>query len=368
MIAAAMAGVIPAAAAGQGAAAVVRLDGRPLLRLAVDSEPDPRAREVERRPRALVEQAEAPPPTRVMPARGDTVAIFAGSTKIVGVSSDDAEENLLPKDSLARRWSLAIDSAIAAARAAPARSHGRELGPACGVLHGLGHRLLLALETVGVPVQTLIAGLGLTSLAPGFALREVISNFISGLLLLVLRPFALGDEIVVGETEGRVERIELRATELRTYDGRMVVVPNAELFTSVVTNNTASPMRRGELRCPIDYGDDIRGVVEQLRRSAESVPAVARHPPVAVRLQEFGANEIWVRVTFWTDSRAVDLATARDAVAVALLEGLARGGYALLGPQRRRAMPGLGLDADPGSTGNAAGSGDAVTQRRFKKG
>lgn len=106
---------------------------------------------------------------------------------------------------------------------------------------------IVALDAFGFDPQAVATGLGLTGLALGFALKDILSNFISGILILVLRPFELGDEIVVGQTEGNVERIELRATQLRTYDGRVVLVPNAELFTSRITNNTAASIRRSSV-------------------------------------------------------------------------------------------------------------------------
>src|SRR5690606_22039946 len=105
--------------------------------------------------------------------------------------------------------------------------------------------IIVAASAFGLEPSTLATGLGLTSLALGFALKDILSNFVSGLLILTLRPFQLGDQIIIGETEGSVERIELRATQIRTYDGRRVLVPNAETFTSRVTNNTAAPIRRG---------------------------------------------------------------------------------------------------------------------------
>lgn len=101
--------------------------------------------------------------------------------------------------------------------------------------------LVVATDALGFDPETVVTGLGLTGLALGFALKDIISNFVSGLLILWLRPFQLGDQIIVGSSEGNVERIHLRATEIRTYDGRVVMVPNAELFTSRIINNTAAP-------------------------------------------------------------------------------------------------------------------------------
>ena len=118
--------------------------------------------------------------------------------------------------------------------------------------------VVIGAGALGINPQTLVTGLGLTGArAPGFALKDILSNFVGGLLILVLRPFEIGDQIVVGETEGAVERIELRATQIRTYDGRVALVPNAEVFTSRIVNNTADPIRRGNVVIRAGYELDL---------------------------------------------------------------------------------------------------------------
>lgn len=106
---------------------------------------------------------------------------------------------------------------------------------------------MVALDAVGVNLQSAVTALGLGSVAIGFALKDILSNLVSGILILVMHPFEIDDEIVIGDTEGTVEQIEFRATYIRTYDGRLVLVPNGEVFTSRITNNTASPLRRASV-------------------------------------------------------------------------------------------------------------------------
>ncbi len=93
---------------------------------------------------------------------------------------------------------------------------------------------ICGLGTAGVDVKALVAGLGLTGFALGFALKDIISNLLAGLLLLVYRPFKLGDRIKVGAFEGRVESVDLRYTTLQA-DGRRLFVPNSMLFTNAIT-------------------------------------------------------------------------------------------------------------------------------------
>jgi small-conductance mechanosensitive channel len=98
--------------------------------------------------------------------------------------------------------------------------------------------LITALGTAGLNVGALVAGLGLTGFALGFALKDVLSNFVSGIMLLAYRPFHIGDVIEMGEFLGTIETIRIRDTLLRASDGRLVIIPNTKLITEVVVNHT----------------------------------------------------------------------------------------------------------------------------------
>ncbi len=125
---------------------------------------------------------------------------------------------------------------------------------------------LTALETAGIRVGALIAGLGLTGFALGFALKDVLSNFVSGIMLLAYRPFQIGDVIEMGEFLGRIETIRIRDTLVRTGDGRLVIIPNTKLITEVVVNHSDAG---GETR---DERDALRLAEE---RRAAPKPAAA---------------------------------------------------------------------------------------------
>lgn len=98
--------------------------------------------------------------------------------------------------------------------------------------------IITALGAAGLNVSALVTGLGLTGFALGFALKDVLSNLLSGIMLLLYRPFNIGDQIRMGEYEGTIETIRMRDTLVRAHDGRLIVIPNTKLITEVVVNNT----------------------------------------------------------------------------------------------------------------------------------
>ena len=189
--------------------------------------------------------------------------------------------------------------------------------------------LVVAASAFGLDPEALATGLGLTSLALGFALKDILSNFVSGLLILTLRPFRLGDQILIGPTEGNVERIELRATIIRTYDGRMISVPNAETFTSRVTNNTASPIRRGTVAVHLDYSVNLPLVFETIRAATQEAEGVLAEPASSVRLRSLEPDHLVVETRFWTDSRRSDYMLTASQVRLAILDSMRMAGIAL---------------------------------------
>ena len=180
------------------------------------------------------------------------------------------------------------------------------------------------------------AGLGLGSLVLGFALKDVLSNFVSGLLILFTRPFRIGDQIVIDETEGTVERILLRATQIRTYDGRHDLVPNAEVFTSRITNNTAAPVRRAVVDIPLGYDAPTDHAMRACLDAASSTEGVLRDPPPSVLLSDLTPDDMILQVRFWADSRRSDFVATRARVRARVVEMLRERGVALPDPDVRR--------------------------------
>ena len=182
--------------------------------------------------------------------------------------------------------------------------------------------VIVALDAAGMDLQSAATAFGLGGVALGFALKDILSNLVSGVLILAMRPFAIGDQIVIGETEGTVEEIELRATQIRTYDGRLVLVPNGEVFTSRITNNTASPLRRASVYVYLGYKVDTARALAIILATVKSVPGVADMPAPSMRLRDLTADSLQIEARFWADSHRANLMNTASAARVAIVDAL----------------------------------------------
>ena len=137
---------------------------------------------------------------------------------------------------------------------------------------------IITLGVLGLNFGALLGALGLTSVAIGFSLKDVLSNYISGVILLAARPFRIKDQVVIGNYEGTITQIQLRATTMKTYDGRLVYIPNQEIFQASITNNTASPRRRSSIMVGIDYSENIDRAIEIILQTLPQVQGVELEP------------------------------------------------------------------------------------------
>ncbi len=158
---------------------------------------------------------------------------------------------------------------------------------------GVGLSLLVAMAALGLDFTNLALVVGALSLGIGFGLRNVVENFVAGLLLLIERPIKVGDWIIVGEHEGTVRHISVRSTEIETFDRASVIVPNADLISSSVTNWThKNRMARERIAVGVAYGSDTEEVARVLLRCADQHPKVLRYPPPVVLFVRFGDSSL----------------------------------------------------------------------------
>lgn len=176
----------------------------------------------------------------------------------------------------------------------------------------------------------LIEILGLGSVAVGFAFRDVLQNYLAGILLLITQPFRIGDQIVFKDYEGTVEEIETRATFVRTYDGRRVVIPNGELFTNSVLVNTAFEHRRLEYDIGIGYEEAIPRVKDLVREALRECGSVLSEPRPEVLTYDLADSAIKLRVRWWMEPPLRrDVLESRDEVLAAIKQKLLEAGVDL---------------------------------------
>jgi small conductance mechanosensitive channel len=154
-------------------------------------------------------------------------------------------------------------------------------------------------EYLGFSTASLVTVLGSAGLAIGLALQGSLSNLAGGVLLLVNKPFSIGDYIVAGSLEGTVRTIGICCTKLTTPDNRTVILPNGSLSNSNLVNVSAQPERRVDIVVPISYDDDIREVRKMLLSLADKDERILRGQPVEVYTKEFGEDSINMVFRFW---------------------------------------------------------------------
>jgi small conductance mechanosensitive channel len=213
---------------------------------------------------------------------------------------------------------------------------------------GLIIGLMIAIPIIfpSFKASDMVGAFGIGSVAAGFAFKDIFQNFLAGILLLVTKPFVVGDQIEYADYEGNVEDIQTRATLIRTYDGRRVVIPNAELFINPVIVNTAFPQRRMEYDIGIGYDDDIekaKRIILEVLRDAEGVDPDPSADVITVKLD---ASTVNLRARWWTSSRMADQLVGQDKVLSEVKRRLMDAGIDLPYPTRhvllddQRAIPG----------------------------
>ena len=197
-----------------------------------------------------------------------------------------------------------------------------------------GALLALAIVVPSIRPGDLFAGLGLGSVAIGFAFKDILQNMLAGLILLIRKPFVPGDQIRCDGHEGTVEHVETRATKVRTYDGRRVVIPNTDVFTNAVTVNTAYDARRSEYDFPIPLDADWNRAVSVALEAARGVEGVVPDPnpeALAVAVEDHAKA---VRVRWWTDPRQAEVVHTSSRVLLAVEAALIDADFPP--PDRRR--------------------------------
>ncbi len=181
-----------------------------------------------------------------------------------------------------------------------------------------------------------LGALGFGSVAVGFAFRDILQNYFAGILLLWREPFKVGDQIeTTNGFIGTVEAVETRATMIRTYDGRRVVIPNTNLFTDSVMVNTAYEVRRSEYDVGIGYGDAVEGARRVMLETLQRTEGVLKDPAPDVLVVDLAGSSVNLRARWWTPSRRADVLKVQDRVLTALKNALTEEGIDLPFPTQQ---------------------------------
>ncbi len=187
------------------------------------------------------------------------------------------------------------------------------------------------LAAFGVNITTFAAMLGAGGLAIGLGFQGALSNLAAGLMLLVTRPFKVGDSVVVDGFSGTVDEIELFSTRLNTFDNRHIIMPNSSIFGKVIENATYNATRRADVNVGVAYDADIDATRDVLTRAIASLPGVLKDPAPTVALSALGGSTVdWV-VRVW--AKTSDLAAAKEATIRAIKLALDEAGIAIPYPQ-----------------------------------
>ncbi|NOY99122.1 MAG: mechanosensitive ion channel [Chloroflexi bacterium] len=162
-------------------------------------------------------------------------------------------------------------------------------------------------------VTAFLAGLGILGFTVGFAMQDIMQNFVAGIILLIQQPFNVGDAIDVADYGGTVLAINLRTTEMRTWDGRIVIIPNADVLANAIINYTRAERRRVELSVGIGYGSDPEATRQAVLQAVTSIPGYLADPAPKVVFHTFGESSIDLTVYFWVDTTKTDVFSAKDA-------------------------------------------------------
>ncbi len=172
--------------------------------------------------------------------------------------------------------------------------------------------IMAALQQVNFNVSSFIAGLGIVGFTLSFAFQDIAKNFIYGVLLLIQQPFDIGDDIEVADIGGTVENIELRTTSMRTWDGKLVIIPNADVYAGSIINYSKSPKRRVQIEVGVAYDSDLEKVATVAKDTVSTIDGVRETPAPTVYFNTFADSSINCTVSLWIDTAKIGVFSAQD--------------------------------------------------------
>ena len=197
-----------------------------------------------------------------------------------------------------------------------------------------GILLACVLAFPGFELGDIIATLGIGSVAIGFAFQDIFKNFLAGIILLIEEPFRIGDEVVIGDYQGKVENISIRTTRIRTYQGEKVLLPNSTVFTDAVKVLTADSSLRTDLGVGLDYNTPLLEAKDILERTIKTVGGVLDSPEPEVDVVNFNDSSIDFVIHYWTQPEKKKLRQVQTKAMIAVKKALDDAGIGIPYPIR----------------------------------
>lgn len=189
--------------------------------------------------------------------------------------------------------------------------------------------------TVIIPSFTLgdlIAGLGFTSFVIAFATKDIMNNLLSGVLILWQQPFKIGDQIFIGNNQGKVEYIGVRATSLRKDDGEIVLIPNGDMYSGAMTIRGAGAKRRMNLNFSIGYNSDINAAKEIIRETLQNIGKIVEDPAAKIVATDLALEGVRIAIYYWINTNENSPLDVVDLTVTAIKEALMAEGIEIYPP------------------------------------
>ncbi|MDD4351459.1 MAG: mechanosensitive ion channel family protein [Candidatus Gracilibacteria bacterium] len=175
----------------------------------------------------------------------------------------------------------------------------------------------ISLKILGIDISFIT---GAVVFGLGFAMKDIIENYISGIMILLQQPFKIGDIVKAGSVTGRVEEIEARTTFIRVFDGQRVVVPNSQMLSETLTNYSTYPERRITILVGVAYDTDLNKAVEAVLGLLTADKNVLNKPKPAVLVSAFEDSSIKLTIRFWVDSTLTNFLKKQSAITLQIQE------------------------------------------------
>lgn len=187
--------------------------------------------------------------------------------------------------------------------------------------------IMVGLSQIGLNLAPILTGFGIAGVIIGFALQDTLSNFAAGMMLLIYRPFDVGDFVYAGGVDGKVSHMSLVNTTIRTFDNQIIIVPNSKIWGDVIKNVTHERIRRVDMVFGIGYSDDVLKAEEVLADIVTSHPSVLRSPEPMIKLHTLNTSSVdfivrpWVKTddywdVYWDVTREVKLRFDREGISI----------------------------------------------------